>query len=58
VKDRTSLIADVAAIDSRQIGPMRSILKQHVPNHDMWLFAASIMWAFIVLAAMIFVTFA
>jgi hypothetical protein len=37
---------------------MRSILKQHVPNHDMWLFAASIMWAFIVLAAMIFVTFA
>jgi hypothetical protein len=53
-----SSIVNAAAIDSRQIGAMRSILKQHVPKHDMWLFAAPIMWMFIVLAAMIFVIFA
>jgi hypothetical protein len=37
---------------------MPTILRQRVPKHDMWLLAAPIMWAFIVLAAMIFVIFA
>jgi hypothetical protein len=37
---------------------MRTISKQHLPKRDMWLFAASIMWTFIAVAAMIFVIFA
>jgi hypothetical protein len=58
VKDRTSSIVNAAAVDSRQIGAMRTSLRQDVPKHDMWSFAAPIMWAFIVLAVMIFVIFA
>jgi hypothetical protein len=37
---------------------MTASYRQQLPKRDTWLFAASIMWTFIVLAAIIFVLFA